>query len=251
MNNKSKQIQALNKLIMGKEYLKVIVPSMEGGELLLNLKVRANMVYGLDDIPLIPKIYEKLQEEKIFKVNEFISVIKEYNNFKKPEDCMQIFNNWNHEYMKSTYSRRFIIETILLIKLLTNPKMPFIPRFKKCKDDGFFSYHDSINICKDLNQLIFRLEGSYIFQVADKSPLAIGTPRNLIILDRVMDDELFQLIGNIKSDFILFHTWNPYGEYYHKLMGLVNTRGFQVIGINARYIKKLKPTEVIITNIRR
>lgn len=284
VGNKFKHIEAINSIIRGEKFNKVIDVFLGSGNVLLNLDVESKTFIGNDKIKLLPKIYETLiNNEYIYVLSDIEDILNKFNRFSTKDSYYTFRDYWNEKYLSNDFNKDFIMETILLLKMCSNSMVRFNPKqgyfnqgFRGLGKKNEFFTETMKNLCvNELNNLTNTLKtNNYKFINKDfleiKDIIKKGE-NNLIILDppyilrkdmydtdwtEKHDLELFDLLENTKSKYIYFNYLERDGVINTDLLDFINKNKLKYIEINdktlsgqgrSENIKTVK--EVIVTNV--
>lgn len=284
VGNKYKHLNKVNEIVGGREYRYVIEPFMGSGNILLNINTPATKYIGGDNIPLVPKLYSYMQENKHeYTQKEFEDILRAWHYFSDKEDYYAFRSYWNSKYTNNVYDKNFAYETIALLKMCSNSMVRFNKNgefnqgfrgLAKGKTE-FFSERMKNNITEQLNTLSTILnQRNYSFLVNDfKDTLKLVSQDDLIVLDppyimrtdmydtnfsKEDDEYLLEFLANTKSDFLYFNYLESggvvnkkindlFGSTKHKFLRIENINNKTLSGQGRKGTKEVK--EVIITNI--
>lgn len=282
VGNKYKHLDKINEIVDGRDYRYVIEPFMGSGNILLNINTPATKYIGGDNIPLVPKLYSYMQENRHeYTQKEFEDILKAWHYFSDKEDYYVFRNYWNAKYTNNVYDKNFVYETVALLKMCSNSMVRFNRKgefnqgfrgLAKGKS-AFFSERMKYIIIKQLNLLSIALnQRNYIFKTRDfKDTLKLASPKDLLILDPpyIMrtdmydtnfteedDESLLYFLSNTKSNFIYFNYVESDKILNEKIDFLIiHSNAYKITEINNKTkagqgrkgTKEVK--EVIITNI--
>jgi site-specific DNA-adenine methylase len=279
VGNKFKYIDIINELIIGKKYNNVYELFLGSGNLLLNLECESKNYFGIDKTKLIPNLYNKLGEYD-YTLNDVEEVLNRFNRFSNKDDYYIFRDYWNSKYLNNEFDKKFIVETILLLKMCSNSMVRFNPKegyfnqgFRGLGNKKEFFTDTMKNLVVDgLNLLKNRLlEKNYKFINANFIDFEDKHNNSLLLLDppyilrqdmydtdftKEIDNKLLNLISNTPNDFIYFNYLIRDGQIHTELKGLVDNKGFKIIDINNKTLagqgrsKNIREVqEVIITNV--
>jgi site-specific DNA-adenine methylase len=281
VGNKHKYLDIINKLINYKKYNTVHELFMGSGNLLLNLECEAEHFYGSDKTKLIPNLYKELTKYA-YILDDIEEVLNRFNRFSNKDDYYIFRDYWNNKYLNDKFDKRFIVETILLLKMCSNSMVRFNPKggyfnqgFRGLGNkDEFFTDSMKHLVVDGLNELKIRLleknfeffNANFVdFKDEDNNSLLILDPPYILRKDmydtdfsKEIDEKLLTLISNTKNDFIYFNYLIRDGIEHKLLKEIIKQNNFKIININNKTLagqgrsKNIREVqEVIITNVRR
>jgi len=169
-------LDKINNILKDKNYNQVIDWFLGSWNLLLNINVKAKEFIWYDIIKLLPNIYSYIDDYN-YSLSDINDIINEYDNFKDKTQYYNFRNNWNFLYKHDDYSKKFIIMTILLLKMCSNSMVRFNKKeefnqwFRWTKDINiwfFKSSKTSENILIEINKIISKKsETQYVFKNKD------------------------------------------------------------------------------------
>lgn len=282
VGNKFKFINEINNIVKNKKYNNVIDLFMGSGNIILNIDVESDNLIGNDKIKLLPKIYNTLLKNQYnYEYNDIEEILNRFNRFSKKEDYYEFRDYWNEKYLSNNFDKKFIMETILLLKMCSNSMVRFNPKhgyfnqgFRGLGKKKEFFTEKMKSLCLDeVNNLLNVLNDSYKFINEDFLNIDnLPEGKNLLILDppyilkkdmydtdwsKEHDNRLFELMKCKNNDWIYFNYLKRDGIENEELKQFIKENNLSYIEINNKTLagqgrdKNIKDvSEVIITNIK-
>ena len=279
VGNKYSYMNIVNEIVKDKEYNRVIDMFMGSGNVIMNMKCKADIFIGNDKERLLPMMFDAIRNSSgMFDMVEINLIIEKWNRFSKKEDYYDFRDYWNIKYKRNQFDREFIYETALLLKMCSNSMVRFNKKgeFNQGvrglgKKDEFFTDSMIKLIIDGPNQLDEELScKEYKFINSDMVNIEY-TENDLLILDPPYilrqdmysqdftlkhDDHLLDILNNKKVDFIYFNYIERDNFAHSKLYDILNYNpDLRIIEISnktksgqgATGVKDVK--EILITNI--
>ena len=192
VGNKYKYVKNINEIIKGK-YENVYDVFMGSGNIIVNLDCSANLFIGNDIIPLLPNLYNVIKKQEKFTKVELDEIINKWR-FTDKTHYYDFRDHWNKKYLFDNYDRKFIYETILLLKMCSNSMVRFNRKhgyfnqgfrgISKGRKE-FFTPMAKDKIVRELNDFRTKLqENTFEFHNKDfKDLLLLVNKGDLVLLD--------------------------------------------------------------------
>lgn len=277
VGNKIKHIETIQDLVSNKHYDCVYDLFLGSGNILLNLNCGKKYV-GLDKVKLIPMFYTALKEQSDFCYDELQSIVESNNKFSCKEDYYAFREYWNKKYANDQFDRKFLYETVLLLKMCSNSMVRFNRKgqfnqgFRGVAEGNEFFTESMKSLCVNgLNEISELLRAKNIkFFVGDFMNRQPKEGNNLLILDppyilrqdmydmnftEKHDEALLNMIANTKNSFIYFNYLSRGNEKNIRLEKFIAGHNLKIIEINNKSLSgqgrknASSVKEVIVTNI--
>jgi len=172
-------IDLINQIIWDKKYNNIADWFLGSWNLLLNISKNADKYIGIDNIKLIPNLFQWVNSWNIVEIKEedYWNIVNQYNNFKEKE--YYVFrDHWNEKFANNDYDIDFFLRTIMLLKMCSNSMVRFnskwvfnqgfrlIAKSASDKWEWFFTDRKISTIVKETNKLLKILkENNFEFRV--------------------------------------------------------------------------------------
>lgn len=142
LGNKSKYYKIIEPYF--RNFSTIIDPMMGSASILF--KTKNKKIIGNDTIKLIPKLLSDFDSfDKSYKC--FIKVCEKFNNFRKKNDYYEFRKYWNEKYVNNNFDKKFLVETIILLKTCSNSVVRF--NRKQYFNSGFRGIKNNENFFSD------------------------------------------------------------------------------------------------------
>lgn len=283
--NKVNYTYFINSMIGRRKYDRVIDMFLGSGNLLLNMRCKANEYIGNDLINLLPKIYNFINDNDLeFHEDDFNEIVDKWGFYSK-DDYIKYRDYWNKRN-KEDIDKKFICETLIILRLGFNSMVRFNSEGDLNQSfRGIRAGHEGKSVlegsnfkvsARSLNNVkkVLR-KGNYKFYNMDFRDLITElepfTKDDLLLLDppyilgntetysgefdEEADIDLLNFVSNVESDFMMFNYLESGGETHNELQKFIKENKLKVYTLSKK-CKLSLPTggnkdvnEVLITNV--